>query len=201
MQLPPGAAGLGVVLLDQPLAGATELQSRAVHQQMHRFRTTAGLRSGHLQCLSPRTQGGVVRHREIKTEKADERPDQTFGLAQREVEHRPEGLRRQNGQRRIPWLGAPVRPRLGPPGGNPLLAEPHRQIATLAQACLVGWPIRQPTLLIRDMVATFGIGLNGTAGIRDQVCGQPSTPSSPAAKHPIHAPTPRVRTTDGVGIG
>jgi hypothetical protein len=32
--------------------------------------------------------------------------------------------------------------------------------------------------------------LNGTAGIRDQVWGQPSTPPSPAAKHPIHAPTP-----------
>jgi hypothetical protein len=34
--------------------------------------------------------------------------------------------------------------------------------------------------------------LNGTAGIRDQVWGQPSTPPSPAAKHPIHAPTPQV---------
>jgi hypothetical protein len=38
----------------------------------------------------------VVRHREIKTEKADERAAQTFGLAQREVEHRPERQRRQN---------------------------------------------------------------------------------------------------------
>jgi hypothetical protein len=34
------------------------------------------------------------------------------------------------------------------------------------------------------------LALNGTAGIRDQVWGQPSTPPSPAAKHPIHAPTP-----------
>ena len=41
MQLPPGTVGLGAVLLDQPLAGATELQSCAVHQQMHRFSTTA----------------------------------------------------------------------------------------------------------------------------------------------------------------
>jgi hypothetical protein len=62
------------------------------------------------------------------------------------------------------WLAAPVRPRLGPPGGNRLLAEPHRQIATLAQACFVGWPIRQPTLLLRDMVATLGVGLERHGG-------------------------------------
>jgi hypothetical protein len=179
MQLPPGAAGLGAVLLDQPLAGATELQSRAVHQQMHRFSTTAGPRSGHLQCLASPAQGGVVRHREIKTEKADERADQTFGLAQREVEHRPERQRRQNGQRRIPWLAAPVRPRLGPPGGNRLLAEPHRQIATLAQACLVGWPIRQPTLLLRDMVATLGVGLERHGGHPGSGLGAAFYPTQP----------------------
>jgi hypothetical protein len=38
----------------------------------------------------------------------------------------------------------------------------------------------------------LALALNGTAGIRDQVCGQPSIPPSPAAKHPIHAPTPRL---------
>ena len=52
----------------------------------------------------------MVRHRETKIEKADERADQTSGLAQREVEHRPERQRRQNGQQRIPWLAAPARP-------------------------------------------------------------------------------------------
>jgi hypothetical protein len=112
----------------------------------------------------PDPGSGHHRDREIKTERADERADQTFGLAQREVEHRPERQRLQNGQRRIPWLAAPVRPRLGPPGGNRLLAEPHRRIATLAQACLVGWPIRQPTLLLRDIMATLGVGLERRGG-------------------------------------
>jgi hypothetical protein len=139
-------------------------QSFAVHQQMHRFSTTSGPRSGHLQCLASPAQGGVVRHREIKTEKANERADQTFGGAQRKVERRPERQRRRSGQRRLPWLAAPVRPQLGPPGGNRLLAEPHRQIATPARACLVGWPIRQPTLLLRDMVATPGVGLERHGG-------------------------------------
>jgi hypothetical protein len=44
---------------------------------MHRLSTTAGPRSGHPQCLASSAQVGVVRHREIKTEKADERADQS----------------------------------------------------------------------------------------------------------------------------
>ena len=35
----------------------------------------------------------------------------------------------------------------------------------------------------------LALALNGTAGIRDQNWGQPSTPPGPAAKHPIHKPT------------
>jgi hypothetical protein len=46
--------------------------------------------------------------------------------------------------------------RLGAPGGNRLLSEPHRQIAALVQARFIGWPIRQPALLLRDVVATLG---------------------------------------------
>jgi hypothetical protein len=42
--------------------------------------------------------------------------------------------------------------------------EPHRQIAALAQTRFVGWPIRQPALLLRDVVATLGVGLEGHGG-------------------------------------
>jgi hypothetical protein len=51
-------------------------------------------------------------------------------------------------------------------------------------------PIRQLALLLRDVVATFGVGLEGTAGIRVQNWVAPSTPSCPSAKYPIRAPTP-----------
>ena len=37
MQLAPAAPPLAAMLLDQPLAGATQLQPRAVHQQVHRL--------------------------------------------------------------------------------------------------------------------------------------------------------------------
>jgi hypothetical protein len=61
------------VLFDQPFTGAAELQPGAVHQQMHGFSTSARPRLGHLQCLASPAQGGVVRHREVKAEKADGR--------------------------------------------------------------------------------------------------------------------------------
>jgi hypothetical protein len=68
-------------------------------------RCTGSAGSGHLQCLASPAQGGVFRHRKIKAEKADERADQTFGLAQREVEDCPQRQRCQNSQRRIPTAG------------------------------------------------------------------------------------------------
>src|SRR3954469_24108763 len=51
MQHSPGPAPLGIVLLYQPLARATELQPRAVHQQVHRL--APRLCSRHLQRLGP----------------------------------------------------------------------------------------------------------------------------------------------------
>jgi hypothetical protein len=40
----------------------------------------------------------------------------------------------------------------------------RRQIAALAQTRFVGWPIRQPALLLRDVMATLGVGLEGHSG-------------------------------------
>jgi hypothetical protein len=97
--------------------------SRNPHPHL-RSSDAEGIRASHLQHPVQDMNGDadldrptLIRHQEVKTEKADERADQIFGLAQREVEHRPERQRRQNGQWRIPWLAAPVRPRLGPTGG------------------------------------------------------------------------------------
>jgi hypothetical protein len=43
VQLAPGPASLGTMLLDQPLAGSTQLQPSAVDQQMHRPVRAIGL--------------------------------------------------------------------------------------------------------------------------------------------------------------
>ena len=53
VQLPPGPARAGAVLLDQPLARATQLQARAVHQQVHGFAVAARSWPRHLQRLGP----------------------------------------------------------------------------------------------------------------------------------------------------
>ena len=71
MQLPPGSAAGRAVLFDQQFAGSTKLQARAVDQQMER----AGSGSPEMQQLQrfgPAAQGGMVRHREIKSKQSNE---------------------------------------------------------------------------------------------------------------------------------
>src|SRR3954462_7578777 len=53
VELPPGPARAGAVLLNQPLAHATQLQARAVHQQVHGFAVAARSWPRHLQRLGP----------------------------------------------------------------------------------------------------------------------------------------------------
>src|ERR1700761_917529 len=69
--------------------------------------------------------------------------------------------------------------KLGAVGGDRLFAEPHHKIATRTQARFIGGPIRQPPPLLRDMVATLGVGFEQHGGIRDQQGTAPSTPSDP----------------------
>ncbi len=84
------------MLLDQPLPGPAELETRAVHQQVHGFST--GLRSWHLHRFGPAAQGGMVGNGEIETKQAKDGADQTFGLAQSQAEHSLERQRRRDRQ-------------------------------------------------------------------------------------------------------
>ena len=135
--------------------------------------------SRHLQCLAVPAQDGVIWHRQVQAEEADDRSDQTLGLAQRKMKHRSQRQCRQDGERRIARLSAAIRPRLGAPAGNRLVAEPYREIATLPQARIIGRSIRQPAPLLWNMVATAGVGFEWHGGIRGK---QPSSPPSATAK-------------------
>src|SRR4051794_24085460 len=176
-KLPPRPAPLGAVLLDQPLARAVELQPRAVHQQVHgpgiapRIPTgavarprAARLRPRHLQRLGPAAQGGVVRHGEVEPEEADDRADQPFGLPVRQPEHGLERQRRQDRQVGIRGLPAPARAPLGLPRLDRLVGEPDRQAAAPAQALVVLAPVRDLALLLRDVVASVLVQLEGQGG-------------------------------------
>jgi hypothetical protein len=68
VELLPGPTLAGGMLLSQPLARATELHPRAVHQQVDGLSTRSRCRSWYLQSLGPAAEGGVVRHGEIEAE-------------------------------------------------------------------------------------------------------------------------------------
>src|SRR3954464_10050506 len=170
MELPPRPAPLGAVLLHQPLARAVELQPRAVDQQVHGAGIAASaaigtvaarLRPRHLQRLGPAAQGGVVRHGGVEPEQADDGADQPFGLPVRQPEHGLERQRRQDRQVGILGLPAPAR---APPGLPRLVRKPDRQAAAPAQALVVIAPVRDLALLLRDVVASVLVQLEGQGG-------------------------------------
>ena len=115
VELAPGAALLGAVLLNQPFAGPAEFQPRAVDQQVQR---AGGLRTNpHGQGSGPSAQGGVIRHRQVQPQQLHQRADQSFGLPEGQMEKRPQGQRRLDRHGRVARLSAAG----GAWGGSPVL--------------------------------------------------------------------------------
>ena len=125
MRLAPRPPCFRAVLLKQPLARATELQSRAVHQKVHG--TSLGPRTKHLQRLRSAAECRVVRHREIETKQGDDGADEPLGLAWRQAEYRPRRQRRGDRQARTAWLSASRGPGLRFPCRNSRVGEPDGQ--------------------------------------------------------------------------
>src|SRR3954464_14173152 len=189
VQFPPGPALARTVLLDQPLAGPTQLQPCAVHQQMHGLGIapcTGVTRPwpGHLQGGCPAAQGGVVRDREIEAEQADDGADQPFGLPVRQTEHSAERQSREDGELGIPGLATPGGAWLSLPGCDGLVAEPDRQAPALAQAGVIGRPVRDPVALSRNVVAAGLVQLEGQGGHPRSEEGRRPTPPRPQHQPP-----------------
>src|ERR1700731_4252148 len=55
----------------------------------------------------------------------------------------------------------------------------------------IGWPIGQPALLLRDVVTTLGVGLEGHGGYPDSERGRPSISSCFSAIHLVRGPNSR----------
>ena len=172
------------MLLDQPLPGPAELQTRAVHQQMNGLRIAARPRPRHLQGLRPAAQGGMVGNREIETQQANDRADQAFGLAQSQTEHGLERQGRRDRQIRVVRLTARRGARLGVPGRDRLLREPDRQAPALAQGGIILGPVRDPAPLLRDTMPAISIGLERHRGIQGHRRGRPPTPAIPRCQPP-----------------
>ena len=80
------------------------------------------MRSHHLQGFGSPAQCRVVGHGELEPEQADDRPDQTLGLAQGEAEHGAQGQCRRDRQGRVVRLAAGRGAPLGAPRGDRRLA-------------------------------------------------------------------------------
>ena len=145
------------MLFDQPLAGPTQPQARAVHQQVNR---PCGERAWfwNLQGLGAAAQDRMIRDSEIKTEQPENLADQTLRPTQRQPEHRPERQGCLDRQGRIVRLTTACRAGLGPPSGNCLLREPDREAAPLAEGSVVFHPVCHPVPLVGDAMTASGIG-------------------------------------------
>jgi len=166
VQLTPRPAHLRAMFLMQPFARATELEARAVHQQVHGFRAGAEAWLRHLQRLRPAAKRAVVGDGEIEPEQPYDGADQALCLAQSQPKYRTQGQRRQDSQRRVGPLPAPGRPWFSRPRRNHLRSNPNRQASALAQARVIRRPVRDFELLLGDVVATVGVQLEGQDGIQ-----------------------------------
>ena len=97
----------------------------------------------------------MVWRREIETKQPKHRCDQSFGLAQRQAEDRPQRQRRRDCQPRVARLAAARGAWLGLPPRNRGFGEPHGQAPTLAQGDVIGGPIRHSVPLLRDVMTAI----------------------------------------------
>jgi hypothetical protein len=163
------------------------------HDPEHGLAITTAARawSRHLKRLCPPAEGGVVGNRQGEPEKIEDRSDQSFSLAQSEPEHGLQRQRCQDRQRRRPRLAAACRPRCRSPSHDRFLSESDHQAPTLPQARVVVRPVRHLALLLWDMVAAVGVGLERHRILR--ISREPSSyPDTPLISRPINATSPSI---------
>src|SRR6202047_2417438 len=97
----------------------------------------------------------MVRRREIEIKQPKHRCDQSFGLAQRQTEDRPQRQRRRDRQGRVARLAAARAAGLGLPRRNRRFREPHGQAAALAQGSVLAGPMRHLVPLLRDVLTAI----------------------------------------------
>src|SRR3954447_8429537 len=115
----------------------------------------------------------MVWRREIEIKQPKHRCDQSFGLAQRQAEDRPQRQRRRDRQGRVARLAAARATGLGLPRRNRRFCEPHGQAAALAQGAVIGGPIRPSVPLLRDVLTAILFALKGTMTVRGAGAGPP----------------------------
>ena len=89
---------------------------------------------------------------EVEAHHPEQRVQEPFGLAQREMGEEPQGQGGLDGEIRVAPLPTPPAAPAGRPGSDRLRCQPHRHIAAANESLIVGRPVRHAVLrLIRGM--------------------------------------------------
>ena len=105
-----------------------------------------------LQMLTAPGERRIVGNGEVETHYPEQRVQEPFGLAQREMIEEPQGQSGLDGEIRVPPLPTPPAASAGRPGSDRLRGHPHRHIATSNEGPVVGRPVRHAIFrLVRGM--------------------------------------------------
>ena len=105
-----------------------------------------------LQMLTAPGERRIVGGGEVEAHHPEQRVQEPFGLAQREMGEEPQGQGGLDSEIRVPPLPAPPAAPAGCPGGDHLRGQPHRHSAASNEGPVIGRPVRNAVLrLIRGM--------------------------------------------------
>ena len=140
MQFSPGASCRPAMLARFPFSFSIQLQSRAIDRDMTGLVRRMNRQVHGQSFLSPR-KSRVIRRAQFQPHQAQQRPDKSLGLAQRQVKQLAKGQRRLDGLIRIHELRSALRRSRVIPSGKGFFAQPHRQTTALDQGLVISRPI------------------------------------------------------------
>ena len=151
VELPPATSAAATVFRGGPLTCSDDGQPGAVEHEMDAL---AGRDRSQTvpQMLTAPGERRIVGGGEVEAHHPEQRVQEPFGLAQREMVEEPQGQGGLDGEIRVPPLPAPPAAPAGRPGSDRLRGQPHRHIAAPNESLIVGSPVRNAILrLIRGM--------------------------------------------------
>ena len=154
MQFLPAATFLAM-LGPTPFALAVNLQSRAVHDQVQRFRRIPNPRLDR-QRLAPTAKRRRTGNRKVQTKQIEQALGEALGLAQSKMINRAQRQHRLDRTVRIDPLAASALALRRFPAINHIGGKPEGDRASLTKTGVVRPPIPHPVLCFRNMV-TMGI--------------------------------------------
>ena len=104
------------------------------------------------QMLTAPGERRIVGNGEVETHDPEQRVQEPFGLAQREMGDEPQGQSGLDGEIRVAPLPTPPAAPAGRPGSDRFRGHPHRHIAAANEGPVVGRPVRHAIFrLVRGM--------------------------------------------------